>query len=277
MKRRPLVGVLMFMACLVIGTISPSCASEAENGVLVGKSRMENADFAASSERLEKLMQSRRKGKSKVSEHVSARAKVMGETAHTLGFQEGLKWQYEKLMASAEARTAEFERIFDFRRLLIDKRVLPPVIRWSGPAMSLESDSYATEVEAQYRIVSPARIVSAPPSWRDYLQMSTEVLEPANEILPSNSEESVIWREKIQEGWNEGVSHARTVFEMSMNRLVSDFRGILRFKMLADRGLVSVPILAQGDLGIQIGENVLNMDQKTFRITVPAEFKGMEK
>jgi len=61
-----------------------------------------------------------------------------------------------------------------------------------------------------------------------------------------------------------------------MTRLMSAFRGILRFKMLADKGLVSVPVLAQGDLGVQVGDNVLNVDQKTFRITVPAEFKRLE-
>lgn len=224
--------------------------------------------------RLQELMGKTRQKKTR-NDGLSARSRAMCEAARTLGFQEGFKAEYEKLLAEAESKRTEFERIFDFRRLLIDGKVLPPVIRWSGPAMELHSDTDATAVEAQYRIEAPARLVMSPPSYLDYLQNPTEVLEPANEILPSNSAERALWKSEILEGWDEGVEHARIAMEMAFDKLVGDYRGILRFKMLADRGLVSVPILARGDLGIQVGDNVLSMDQKIFRITIPASFSHL--
>jgi len=266
-------------ACLLgLVTLCVSDQAHGGEGVPIGKASAGVSQVAVEdpSGRLEELSEIRRTRKKSADKRHTARMKVLGDTARTLGFQEGFKWQYQLLMDEAEKREDRFAKIFDFRRLLIDNRVLPPVIRWSGPAMRLESDSYATEVEAQYRIVAPARIVSNPPSWRDYIEVEAEVLRPADEILPATSAEADVWKEMIHEGWGEGVEHARTVFEMSMTRLVSDFRGILRFKMLADKGLVSVPVLAQGDLGVQVGDNVLNVDQKTFRITVPAEFKRLE-
>lgn len=226
--------------------------------------------------RLEGLLNRKRQKKSAKS-GLSAREIAMSEAARTLGFQEGFKYEYEKLLEEAEARSAELERIFDFRRLLIDDKVLPPVIRWSGPAMELHSDTDATEVEAQYKIEAPARLVMSPPSFRDYLQMDTNVLEPANEILPDNARERDIWKEEATRGWDEGKEHARTVMDMAFDKLTADYRGILRFKMLADQGLVSVPILAKGDLGIQVGDNILNMDQKVFRITLPASFRQAEE
>lgn len=269
--RSPALALWVFL--LLLQPCFPAMAVE-EGGVRLGGKASENT----ATPRLEELMRAKRADRGKnAANRATARARVLEDAAKTLGFQEGFKWHHEILMQSTEVRSAEFDRIFDFRRLLIDDRVLPPVIRWTGPSMSLESDSYATEVEAQYRIVSPARIVSSAPTWRSYLEVETEVLKPADEILPADSTESAIWRENLLKGWSEGVQHAETVFELSMNKLVSDFRGILRFKMLADKGLVSVPILAKGDLGIQVGKNVLNLEQKTFRITVPAEFKKMEK
>lgn len=266
---------LLLLLCLVASPEARAMSTDAE-GVRVASSRRHVLGDSEAEKRLDEISSARRTRKQNASTRDTARMRVVGDTAHTLGFQEGFKLEYERLMAEADAQDHKFEKIFDFRRLLIDGRVLPPVIRWSGQGMRLESDSFATEIEAQYRIVSPARIVSSPPSWRSYLEADTEVMLPADEILPDNSTEADVWKERIREGWAEGTEHARQVFELSMDRLVSDYRGILRFKMLSDKGLVSVPVLARGDLGIQVGDDVLNMGQKTFRITVPAEFRLVE-
>lgn len=264
------IFVLVLMLVFSMPSHADSFVSQEENMSGANKKK----GFPSSENRLQELLGKTRQKKSK-NDGLSARARAMSEAAHTLGFQEGFKNEYEKLLEKAEARRAEFEKIFDFRRLLIDGKVLPPVIRWSGPAMELHSDTDATEVEAQYRIDAPARLVLSPPSYLDYLQNPTEVLEPANEILPSNSGERELWKEEILAGWEEGANHAHVVMDMAFDKLVSDYRGILRFKMLADKGLVSVPILAQGNLGIQVGDNVLNMDQKVFRITIPASFRHL--
>ena len=203
----------------------------------------------------------------------SIRIKVLTDTAQTLGFQRGFRWRYEQIYQAADVRSLEFDRIFNFGALLIKNRVLPPVIQWADKAVNIESDDYATSVEAQYRIVRPARIVSTPPSWRGYLMMDLEALEVAPEIYPTSGEENKTWRSSIEKGWQEGVEHACDVFRMNMDQLVAEYRGMLRFKMLTDQGLVSVPTLAEGNLGVQVGENVLNINHKTFRITVPAAFR----
>ena len=206
----------------------------------------------------------------------NTRTKVLIDTAQTLAFQQGFKWRYDQLCQATEARAHEFDRAFNFGALLIDNRVLPPVIQWADKAVNIESDDYATSVEAQYRIVQPARIVSTPPSWRGYLAMDTESLTASAELYPNNGDEREAWRRAIEKGWQEGVEHAGDVFGMNMDRLTADYRGILRFKILADKGLVSVPVLAEGNLGVQVGKDVLNIDQRTSRITVPAAFRTAE-
>lgn len=207
----------------------------------------------------------------------NSRNKVLGNAAQTIAFQRGFTYRYSKIMGAVVSRSHELDSIFSFGPLLIDKRVLPPVIRWTNQAVNIESDVYATTVEAQYRIVAPARIVSTPPTWRDYIEMETGTMQATPAILPQTSDEKSLWRIFVEKGWNEGMAHADDVFDLNMNRLISDYRGVLRFKMLADQGLVSVPILAEGHLGIQVGNHVLNMDQKTFRITMPAVFQAQEE
>jgi defect-in-organelle-trafficking protein DotC len=206
----------------------------------------------------------------------TARARALSNTARTLGFQRGFEWRHKIIMVMAEARAIEFDRIFNFSSLLLNGWVLPPVIRWAEKAVNVESDDYATSVEASYRIVSPARIVSTPPSWRGYMQADTGDMKPSPEMVPETSDERAAWNAAVVEGWSDGVLHADEVFDMNMAQLVADYRGILRFKMLADKGYVSIPTLAEGNLGVQAGSNVLNIDQKTFRITVPAEFRAAE-
>jgi defect-in-organelle-trafficking protein DotC len=202
----------------------------------------------------------------------TTRGRVLANTAKTIGFQHGFAYRYGQILRSVTHRTHEFDRIFNFTPLLINGRVLPPVILWTGHAVNVESDVFATMVSAQYRIIHPARIVATAPSWRDYIEVDATTMQASPAIFPQTSDERALWREFVVQGWNEGMLHADEVFDLNMNRLLADYRGILRFKMLADQGLVRVPVLAEGHLGIQVGDRILNMDQTTFRITVPASF-----
>ena len=270
--RAQIVAGILCMCFLGVG----SAVMASDDGVLLNRPDVRETPADISEEKDFEDLLNLRRSEAKKTVKMTARMRVIGDTASTMGFQMGFRHQYARLLAAAKTRSNEFEKAFDFRRLLIDGRVLPPVIRWSGPAINVESDDYATEVEAQYRIVSPAKIVSSPPSWEQYLEADMEVLKPAAEILPDGGDERSVWRESAKKGWAEGAAHAYEVFEMNLNKLVSDYRGILRFKMLAERGLVSVPVLARGDLGIRVGKDVLSMDQKSFRITVPAEFRALE-
>lgn len=221
---------------------------------------------------------SMKSGLSKKKPSENLRIKTLKEAAETLAFQAGVKWRYDQVIRAVETRTFDLDRIFNFSLLLIDGRVLPPVIQWANKSTTVESNEYATSVEAQYQIIASARIVSTAPSWRDYLCFSFDALNTvAPEVLPSTSEEKAVWKQAATKGWEAGVLHADEIFAINMNKLVLEYRGILRFKMLSERGIVSVPVLAEGNLGVQVGDNVLSVNQQTFRITVPAAFRAAEQ
>lgn len=207
----------------------------------------------------------------------SLRERALGEAASTLAFQQGLAWRYGKLMDAGEKREHIFARVFNFGPLLMDGRVLPPVIRWAGRGVSLGGNGEARSVEASYRIVRPAAIVTRAPTWRDYLMTGVPETENRPAILPATQAEKKAWKRGVTEGWAAGAAAADDLFSVNMNRLVADYRGILRFRMLARRGMVSLPVLAEGRLAVRVEKRTLDVGETTFRISVPAEFRDMEK
>ncbi|MBO4335527.1 MAG: type IV secretory system conjugative DNA transfer family protein [Desulfovibrio sp.] len=200
------------------------------------------------------------------------REKSLEQAARVYGFQRGFAWRYTKLYAALQARSQEFAKIFDFRRLLLPGRILPPVIRWSGPATRIISDTQASHVEAEYRIVAKARFVAEAPGLESYFRVDCAVLEPESVLLPRDAGERSLWQKALTRGWHEGSAHALTVFDQNMAKIVGDFRGILQFLRLQNMGLVSLPVLEQNQPTIQVKDEVLALDAQSFRIRLPARF-----
>lgn len=202
------------------------------------------------------------------------RPQAVIEAAQTLGFQKGVQWRYEKIMENVLNQESQINRIFDFGGLLMNNgRILPPVIIEGEKGLNIESNLVATEVESSFRILKDARIVSVPPSWRDYLYREYEasrVVNPA--VLPKGKEEQDLWEEYAKKGFNEGVRHADRLFKTNLQKMVRDFEGILRFKILAEQNIVSLPILSKGEIGIVVEDKKLDVDQRIFRITKEGSF-----
>jgi len=203
---------------------------------------------------------------------LGVREASLTHTARVYGFQRGFAWRYGELYQALQAKSQEFTKIFDFRRLLLHGRILPPVIRWSGPATRIASDDLASHVEAQYQIVARARFVAEPPGLETYFWVDCEVVEPEQVLLPKDSQERELWQEGLVRGWKEGSAHAFVVFEQNMARIVADYRGILQFLRLQAMGLVSLPIVEEERPAIQVKDEVLAIDAQTFRIRLPARF-----
>lgn len=202
----------------------------------------------------------------------SLKAQTLREAAGTIAFQKAVSLGYARYVSACKKRALELDRIFNFRSLLMEGRVLPPVIRSLSHATTLSSPNEARFVEQAFRIAKPARMVSTSPTWRDYLETEFAAFEAGPDLLPGDEEEARAWQEGAREGWSEGLKQARDLFDTKFAELVSDFRGMLEFRMLAQRGMVSMPQIARGDLGIRAGDRVLHLNESVFRITLPASF-----
>ncbi len=202
------------------------------------------------------------------------RLRVLRRTAFTVGVQAGAHWRYEEIDKTLRRNTRVLDRIFRFGPLLLDHgRVLPPVIASVRGGMRLDSARRGSSVIQNYRILKPARLVSMPPSWRSYLLRSFPPLSRISRLLlPKNRREWRVWRAAVRAGWAQGVREARAVYESELHTLTRDYVGMVRFHMLATQRIVSVPVLATGDLGIVVNGKRLAIGQRIFRITWPAHF-----
>jgi defect-in-organelle-trafficking protein DotC len=206
------------------------------------------------------------------------RPQAIKEAAQTLAIQEAVKYRYGNIVNLLNQNTDLLDNIFAFNSLMLNDKVIPPIIGRADASFKVESDTMAKSTDVVYRILAPAKIAATPPNWRDYLLYSFDAIEDVNpSLLPENAIERKIWEEGIEQGWQIGIAQADRVYSANLNRLVRDFKGMLRFNLLAAQKMVSVPVLAEGTLGVQVGDQILDVNQKIFRITAPTVFTRVEE
>ena len=173
------------------------------------------------------------------------------------------------------------DRVFDFRQLLVAApsglMIEPPIISESINSMLIDTGGQQAAVSDRiYNIINNAQIVSAPRTWRTYLERTWPLVEPPPDILrPENEEERAIWADLVSKGWQEGIEQADDIFAEDLNTLLSDFRGMVRFRMLLAQGMVSAPYALQVDRGVTGGGDEMRIGDRAVQITgVPKLISG---
>jgi defect-in-organelle-trafficking protein DotC len=206
------------------------------------------------------------------------RQRAIHDASFALGAQLGLNWRFQQIWADLNQHAAYLDEVYNFEPLLLNAdRVLPPVIVKADNTYQQSGDDQAQTTAVSYQILSPARVVSTAPNWRNYFPspsaFSTSMM-PDPSLLPKNDVERKIWSDAAQDGWNEGVSQANQIAEIDLNKLEQDFLGMIMFKKLSIQGMVSVPFLANGNLGIVVKGRSLSIDEMNFRLTGQPAFQA---
>ena len=195
------------------------------------------------------------------------------EAALSYGARGGLAWRTYHIRNELETRADYMDRIFDFRQLLIAAPsgllIEPPIIGESENAMIIDpSGLEAAVADRVYNIGRNARIVSTPRTWRAYLERQWGDVTPPPDILrPENKEEREQWMRWVEKGWDEGVDQANEIFQTDLNKLVADYRGMVRYRMLLSQGMVSPPYALQTDRGVTGNGNEMRVGDRGLSIT----------
>ena len=114
----------------------------------------------------------------------------------------------------------------------------------------------------------------AVPRYRDW----GDIEPPPDILLPENDEERKIWKELVTEGWEYGIQQANDIFESDLARLIADFEGMVRYRLLLSQGMISAPYALQVDRGITGGPNEMRIGDRAIEITgVPQLITGSEQ
>jgi hypothetical protein len=201
------------------------------------------------------------------------RAKAIRHAVFTWAVQnEVYRWMHEA-HGVLRAHAAQLDQVFDFRALLIDGRITPPVITQADNTFRMLKSDLATRTITEYRIIAPSRIVTVPPNWRDYLLTPASKAHPLNSILrPRNRVERAIWRQSIREGRHWGVEQAKAVLAADFATLRRDYTGMVRARILMRQHVISTPVLARSSQGVRIRGNTLAVGAMILRITRHSDY-----
>lgn len=201
------------------------------------------------------------------------RADAQKEAAVSYGARGGLAWRTYYIRQEMETRSRYLDKVFDFRQLLVPSPsgllIEPPVISEAMDAMLIDNRGMEAAVaDRVLNIGQNARIVSAPRTWRSYLERQWGMIDAPPDILrPANKVEREIWRENIEKGWELGINQADQIFQDDLNRLVADYQGMVRYRSLLSQGMVSPPYALQVDRGVTGGGDEMRIGDRAVSIT----------
>lgn len=211
------------------------------------------------------------------------RAEALKEAAISFGARGGLAKRTYEIRQELDLRKRYLTKVFNFSQLLVAAPsgllIEPPIVTESMNSMLIDIDGQTAAVSDKiYNIIRNARIVSAPRTWHIYLEREWgEVLPPPDILVPQNDRERELWVEYAAKGWEYGWQQANDIFREDLSRLESDFKGMIRYRMLLAQGMISPPYALQIDRGITGGGDEMRIGDRAVQITgVPELMTGAE-
>jgi defect-in-organelle-trafficking protein DotC len=205
------------------------------------------------------------------------RARAQKKAAYALGVRAGVAWRYDRINNLLKREAPKLDRLYDFSALLLnDGRVMPPIVSQGTDSEQQESRKAEQTALVTWHIVAPAKIVTVSPTWQSYLIRHYKVdMKSVNAaLLPKNRKERKLWQKAVLKGWYAGIKQANHLFQLALAHLSRDFLGVARFRLLARQGVVSVPRLSAGNLGVVINKNTMAVGAKVYRIVKDAKWQS---
>ncbi len=201
------------------------------------------------------------------------RHQALRDAALSIGARGGLAYRAKKIRQKIYLSEASLDHVFNFRGLVLDDSVVPPVLVEGRGSLEIPQDDLLRVADRQYLIIKQARFSSNPPNWRDYIQMEYSAPElPDKTLLPRTETEKNVWDKYVQEGWRAGIRQADTIFLEQLGRLKRDYQGMIRYHTLLAQNIVSKPFVARSELGITGNNEQLAINDRVLRITSKPAF-----
>lgn len=198
--------------------------------------------------------------------------------ATSLGARGGLAWEARNINATLQSESVFLDQVFDFNQLLLGHNVLPPVLIEGSDSLNLDDDDTLRIAAQTYRIIRPARFVTAPPNWRDYLWMRFDKPKLVDRsLLPQTHAEAALWNHFVDIAWREGCQQADDIFTSNLNHLQRDMLGMILYRKLLAEHMVSAPFVAKAQLGVTGDATQMRINDEVMRITAQSELQPNPK
>lgn len=204
------------------------------------------------------------------------RERALRETGLQVGSQAALALKTREQNREVESVAPWLNEIYRFDQLLSEQGlVLPPVIVETRRHAEVDGMKL-TKIEQSYKMLENAQVVSAPPTWRDYLlaEHFSPPAKPEGALLPQNPAEERIWSEAVALGWERGEQQAWLAFKARVGELHRAFLGRVRYLVLLERGMVSAPAVRISRRGVKRGPDELLIGRTEIALSRLSQFQA---
>lgn len=206
-------------------------------------------------------------------ENLSLRVAAIRQEALRVGAQSGLAKRYEAITTYLDANDNRLNVVYNFAPFVDGKILLPAVAKNQDTFVLDSEDGTATVVRSSYTISEEAKIISNPPTWRDFLyQTFEEPEEPHSSVLPQNPKEVKVWEESVEEGWLAGITMADEVFSDRLADLTKSLEERYRYQLLLNQGVVTAPIAGVDRRSITYDGRTLNVGETVYSVEQPVNY-----
>lgn len=206
------------------------------------------------------------------------RQRTLAEAARGVGIRGGYADEARRINAALERQFAQrLDRRFSFSTLMLrEGAVVPPVVTMMTSVEETSGDTFLYTSVGAYEIVKDARVAIKTPGWREYLVLPATDPAPPQGLSPQTSDERDLWRKSVTEGWQKGIEEARQEFAASLDRLIRDYDGMVRYRDLQRQGILSAPTVTNHRTGYRVtdGGRRAFVDETVIRITVMPKFRA---
>ena len=213
------------------------------------------------------------------------RRRAMANAARAWGAQAGIRHRGWEIGVILDRYAPQLHGIYRFRDLMIREAgfmVQPPVLAETRDAFRLGRDHlHAASAGRVVKILAAERIVSAVPTWRDFLERSwPEPSAPAAILFPRGPAEQALWETWVREGWRAGTLLADEILVDDLARLNAIFTGIILWHRLEIAGMVTAPHVGTREAAVtgtgttlRIAERFVSIDQAARLVADPAAWR----
>lgn len=208
------------------------------------------------------------------------RLEAIKDAALSYGARGSLAHRTYEVRQDLKRKAHYMDQTFSFNRLLISGPsgllIEPPIVSETLDALLIEDEGQTAAVsELMLRINKKAKIVPVGRNWRDYLERDWgKVSPPPDLLLPRDHKEREIWREYVERGWKEGYEQGSEIFQADLNRLIADFEGMVRYRMLLKQRMISAPFALLEERGVTGGGDELRIGDRAVQITGPSQLQA---
>jgi len=209
-----------------------------------------------------------------------ARARAIIDSGLSVGLKAGMGAQLRVIGGSVERSERDLDTVYDFGRLMIQGRVVPPVITEARDLYNQDGEYTIRLSGALFKIETQARFSSVPPNWRDYLSFAltpttVDAVSMVTGVSPKTGDEERLWKAAVTDGWNQGVGQANLMFKHAMDRMNRDLLGMYRFQTFVVQGKISMPAVASESIPVTRAGQSMAVDETLLRITTLPEFDNV--